>query len=226
MKWPDFGWVPARELIFTSAILGYAFYSKPSIYQDIGVDMKAYKILGKSLAAFALSTALFGSQAQAFGLGLGYFKCLKQAPINYPGSIVDLVSNNQDFDTLKTLVTSAGLVGTLQGKGPFTVYAPTDAAFGKIPAPLLSAIGSDIPLLTEVLTYHVSPGILDPRRAVLPVEIATEEGQTVFFNYGEKGPQINQSNVSCQAVRASNGIVWIIDSVLLPQFIGSEPKPE
>ncbi|GAB6046243.1 hypothetical protein JCM19379_00650 [Methyloparacoccus murrellii] len=188
--------------------------------------MKAYNILGKSLAALALSTALFGSQAQAFGLGLGYFKCLKQAPINYSKTIADLVGENNSFTILRGLINTAELGETLASSGPFTVYAPTDAAFGKIPAPLLSAIGSDIPLLTEVLTYHVSPGILDPRRAVLPVEIATVEGQTVFFNYGEKGPQINQSNVSCQAVRASNGIVWIIDSVLLPQFIGSEPKPE
>jgi uncharacterized surface protein with fasciclin (FAS1) repeats len=58
----------------------------------------------------------------------------------------------------------------------------------------------------------------------LPREQGTVEGQTVFFNYGNEGPQINQSNASCQAVRTTNGIVWVIDSVLLPQFINT-PVP-
>jgi uncharacterized surface protein with fasciclin (FAS1) repeats len=103
------------------------------------------------------------------------------------------------------------------------VYAPTNEAFGKIPENILKNIGDvkNSARLAQILTYHVSPGVLDPRRSILPREQGTVEGQTVFFNYGETGPQINQSNASCQAVSTNNGIVWIIDSVLLPQFIAA-----
>lgn len=183
--------------------------------------MKSYTMFRNVLIAVSLSASLFGSPAQAFGLAGGYFKCLRQAPINFPGTITQLVVNNKDFSTLESLVFSAGLADALSGPGPFTVYAPTNQAFAKIPTDILTAIGGNPTRLAAVLTYHVSPGILDPRRAILPSEQSTLEGQTVFFNYGGQGPQVNQSNASCQAVRTSNGLVWVIDSVLLPQFIDS-----
>jgi uncharacterized surface protein with fasciclin (FAS1) repeats len=109
------------------------------------------------------------------------------------------------------------LVDALNGPGPLTVYAPTNAAFAAIPGAVLGAIGGDTAVLTAVLTYHVSAGIKDPRRPLYPLEVKTLQGQTVFFDF-DKAPQINQSTASCQAVRTTNGIVWIIDSVLLPQF--------
>jgi uncharacterized surface protein with fasciclin (FAS1) repeats len=74
-------------------------------------------------------------------------------------------------------------------------------------------------ILTAVLTYHVSPGLKDPRRPLRPLEVKTLQGQTVFLDSGlGKRPQVNQSTAKCQGVRTTNGIVWIIDSVLLPQF--------
>ena len=93
-----------------------------------------------------------------------------------------------------------------------------NAAFEAIPAEILSDIVADPAILTAVLTYHVSPGKADPRRAWFPRERGTLQGQTVFFNRGRQGPQVNQANVQCQGVKTDNGIVWIIDSVLLPQF--------
>jgi uncharacterized surface protein with fasciclin (FAS1) repeats len=102
------------------------------------------------------------------------------------------------------------------------VYAPTNAAFDLVPQALVDLLKSDPQgLLTAVLTYHVSKGIQDPRKPLYPKETATlqPQGQTVFLDYDDgKGPQINQSTASCQGVRATNGVVWLIDSVLLPQF--------
>jgi uncharacterized surface protein with fasciclin (FAS1) repeats len=85
------------------------------------------------------------------------------------GTIVDVAASNPAFSKLVTALTAANLVGVLQGPGPFTVYAPTDAAFDKVPAPLLNLLLSDPSgALTSVLTYHVTPGIQDLRFSFVP----------------------------------------------------------
>jgi uncharacterized surface protein with fasciclin (FAS1) repeats len=150
-----------------------------------------------------------------------FFRCASTQPLNFSGTIVDAALATPDLKALADAVVAAGLAGTLSGPGPFTVYAPTNAAFGKIPPAVLSAITADKVLLTAVLTYHVTPGAgrnIDPRLAFTnPKEVPTVQGQTVFFSR-DTGPQVNQSNVACQPVRTTNGTVWLIDSVLLPQF--------
>lgn len=150
-----------------------------------------------------------------------YFRCATTPAVEFPGTIVDAALATPALSTLTSAVVAANLAGTLSGPGPFTVYAPTNAAFAKVPASVLSAITSDVKLLTAVLTYHVTPGTgrqTDPRAVFgQPKEAGTVQGQTVFYNRG-KGPQVNQSNVACQPVRTRNGTVYIIDSVLLPQF--------
>jgi uncharacterized surface protein with fasciclin (FAS1) repeats len=137
---------------------------------------------------------------------------------NFPGTIVDAAIATPDLSTLVSLVVAADLVGPLSGKGPLTVYAPTNAAFGKVPAPLLGLIGGDPALLTSVLTYHVTPGTVDLRKAIAPMAVKTLQGQSVFVSHGKNGPQVNQSGAACKGVKTTNGTVWIIDSVLLPQF--------
>jgi uncharacterized surface protein with fasciclin (FAS1) repeats len=150
-----------------------------------------------------------------------YFRCAATPAADFPGTIVDAALATPDLKILADAVVAAGLAGTLSGPGPFTVYAPTNAAFQKIPATVLSAITTNPSILTAVLTYHVSPGKgrhLDPRQVFNGArEVPTVQGQTVFYSRSG-GPQVNQSNVACQAVRTSNGVVWLIDSVLLPQF--------
>lgn len=149
----------------------------------------------------------------------GYLGCLRTPALQVQGTIVDAAVATPSLSTLVVALQKAGLVETLQGPGPFTVYAPTNEAFGKLPGVILDPILADQELLTAVLTYHVSTGEhLDPRRTLIPREVSTLNGQTVFFNRGSDAPQINQSNVSCQFVSTSNGEVWLIDSVLLPQF--------
>jgi uncharacterized surface protein with fasciclin (FAS1) repeats len=165
------------------------------------------------LAASAVALHLPSAEATS----LGYFSCLAKRPINFNGTIVDAAVATPALSTLVTLVQSAGLVTALSGPGPLTVFAPTNDAFAKIPGPVLSAIGGDPSVLTAVLTYHVAAGRRDPRASLDPREIRTLQGQSVFFDY-DNGPEINQSKTSCQAVKTTNGTVWIIDSVLLPQF--------
>ncbi|MGE0827020.1 MAG: fasciclin domain-containing protein [Candidatus Binatia bacterium] len=145
-------------------------------------------------------------------------QCLKTDPVHFNGTIVDAAVATPDFSTLVTAVTAAGLVDALSQPGNLTVFAPTNDAFANIPPAVLHAILADQSLLTSVLTYHVVAGSVHPRIAVVPREVDTLQGQGVFLSLDRDGPRVNQSNIACQAVQTSNGTIWIIDSVLLPQF--------
>jgi uncharacterized surface protein with fasciclin (FAS1) repeats len=171
-----------------------------------------------ALAAITLATVAGSAQAQPLAHVQAYLQCRQATITNFPGTIVDAAVATPALSTLVSLVQAADLVGTLSGKGPFTVYAPTNEAFGKVPGPILDLLGSDTALLTSVLTYHVTPGLADPRRAVTPMAAKTVQGQSVFYSYGQGGLHINQSGASCKGIKTTNGIVWVIDSVLLPQF--------
>jgi len=145
-------------------------------------------------------------------------RCARTPLTHFNGNIVEAASATPELSTLVEAVKSAGLVDTLSGPGPFTVYAPLNSAFAKLPDDLAGPILADKTLLTAVLTYHVTPGKADPRRALIPSQVPTVQGHTVFLAFDRQGPQVNQSNVNCRGVRTTNGIVWLIDSVLLPQF--------
>ena len=175
----------------------------------------------KSLSATALvaAAALAASPAMADdGFFWGY--CKPAAITHSPDDIVTTAVKAGSFQTLAALLTQAGLVTTLQGKGPFTVFAPTDAAFNKIPASVLGAIGQSA--LTPVLTYHVVAGRKDLRFADETVTLTTIQGEKVFARVScDKGTakiRVNNSNVVVTPIAATNGIIYVIDSVLLPQF--------
>ena len=147
-----------------------------------------------------------------------YFACATTHPVEFDGTIAEAAIATEALSTLVELVVAAGLVDALNGEDPLTVFAPTNEAFENIPDTVLGAIGADVDLLTAVLTYHVVPGLKDPRWTYRKIrEVETLQGQTLFFNR-DSGPQVNQSNVACQPVHTTNGIVYVIDSVLLPQF--------
>lgn len=165
-----------------------------------------------ALAAATTAAPLSAAASPSFA------ECRKTQAVDFPGTIVDAAIATPALSTLTNLVVAADLVGPLSAPGHLTVFAPTNDAFAKIPAAVLGAIGGDPAVLTAVLTYHVVPGRVDPR---LPVtkERRTLQGQTLFAGYDRgTGPAINQSVADCTAVRTSNGTVWLIDSVLLPQF--------
>jgi uncharacterized surface protein with fasciclin (FAS1) repeats len=170
-------------------------------------------------ALLAPALALISAPAQAnTGTLPAWLKCRTTALTEFNGTIVDAAIATPDLSTLVSLVKAADLVGPLSGKGPLTVFAPTNAAFGKVPAALLDLIGGDTKLLTSVLTYHVTPGSADPRRTLSPMQVKTLNGQTVFVGFDASGASVNQSTAACKGVKTTNGTVWIIDSVLLPQF--------
>jgi uncharacterized surface protein with fasciclin (FAS1) repeats len=124
-------------------------------------------------------------------------------------------SNNALLSTLVTAVKAAGLVDTLNGDGPFTIFAPTNDAFAAIPAAQLDAILADKEMLTKILTYHVIAGTeYDAAGLGGAGELESVEGEKVTF--GADGTTVNEANVLCSNVMTANATVHIIDSVLLP----------
>lgn len=147
-----------------------------------------------------------------------FYQCLKTKPIKFDGTIAEAAQATGDLSTLVFALQEAGLVDALNGGGHFTVYAPVNDAFAALPPDVLNPILADKDLLAAVLLYHVAEGRKDPRRAFIPKQVTSLFGQTVFLNRNSNGPRVNNSNVECQGVKTSNGTVYLIDSVLLPQF--------
>ena len=133
--------------------------------------------------------------------------------------IVDTAVGAGQFNTLVTAVKQAGLVETLKGKGPFTVFAPTDAAFAKLPAGTVESLlkPENKDKLTQILTYHVVPGkVMAADVKGKTTEAETVEGSTVSVD-GTDGVTVNGAKVVKADVTASNGVIHAIDTVLMPK---------
>jgi len=139
-------------------------------------------------------------------------------PASKPGNIVQVAKSAGSFQTLLTAVEAAGLTGTLsgQGKAPFTVFAPTDEAFAKIPAADLQALLANKEALRNVLLYHVAQGTLDASQVVSRSSLTMLNGGAVTISTSG-GVKVNTANVVATDIAASNGIIHVIDTVLLPQ---------
>lgn len=135
--------------------------------------------------------------------------------------IVDTAVAAGQFTTLATALQAAGLVDTLKGPGPFTVFAPTDAAFAKLPAGTLESLLANPDQLRMVLTYHVVAGA-DSAAAVSQLqEAATVEGENVMIQAADGMVTINDATVTTADILASNGIIHVIDTVLLPPSLAA-----
>jgi uncharacterized surface protein with fasciclin (FAS1) repeats len=130
--------------------------------------------------------------------------------------IVDTAIAAGSFSTLVTAIKAAGLVETLKGDGPFTVFAPTDEAFKKIPEAQLAALLEDKAALTKVLTYHVVPGKVMAADVVKMDSAKTVEGQSVTISSGD-GVKVDNANVVKTDIAASNGVIHVIDEVIMPK---------
>jgi uncharacterized surface protein with fasciclin (FAS1) repeats len=134
-------------------------------------------------------------------------------------SIVEIAAGNKDFSTLVAAVKAAGLVETLSGKGPFTVFAPTNAAFEKLPKgtveELLKPENKD--KLIAVLTYHVVPGKVLAADVVKIEKAKTVQGQEVSVKVSNGGVQIDNAKVIKTDIVGSNGVIHVIDAVILPK---------
>jgi uncharacterized surface protein with fasciclin (FAS1) repeats len=135
--------------------------------------------------------------------------------------IVDTAVSAGNFDTLVTAVQQAGLVDTLKSEGPFTVFAPTDEAFGKIPADQLEALLADKEALTKVLTYHVVSGKVMAADVVKLSAADTVEGQSVAID-ASNGVMVNNATVIATDIETSNGVIHVIDTVLLPPDLAAK----
>jgi uncharacterized surface protein with fasciclin (FAS1) repeats len=129
--------------------------------------------------------------------------------------IVDTAVAAGNFKTLATALTAAGLVDTLKGKGPFTVFAPTDAAFAKIPKADLDALLKDKAKLTAVLTYHVVAGKV-MAADVKAGKVKTVQGSELTVST-TGGVMVDKAKVTATDIVADNGVIHVIDSVIMPK---------
>jgi uncharacterized surface protein with fasciclin (FAS1) repeats len=175
------------------------FFGQGGRYRKGGVLMKvrAFVALGAVLFGLAVTTGLaVGDEAKK--------------------DIVDTAVAAGHFKTLVTAVKAADLVDTLEGKGPFTVFAPTDEAFAKVPKETLEALLKDKKALTDVLTYHVVPGKVMAADVVKLESAKTVEGKPIAIVAKDGKVTINGVNVVKTDIVYKNGVIHVIDAVLLP----------
>ena len=129
--------------------------------------------------------------------------------------IVDTAVGTGNFKTLAAALTAAGLIDTLKGKGPFTVFAPTDEAFAKIPKADLDALLKDKAKLTAVLTYHVVPGKV-MAKDVKAGKVKTVQGSELTIST-TSGVKVDNATVVKTDIGADNGVIHVIDSVIMPK---------
>jgi uncharacterized surface protein with fasciclin (FAS1) repeats len=135
--------------------------------------------------------------------------------------IVELAVSAGNFKTLVAAVQAAGLVDTLKGPGPFTVFAPTDEAFAKLPKGTVEALLKDVPKLKNILLYHVVPGKVMAADVVKMKTAKTVQGQEVKIDavrwHLHKNAKVNDANIIQTDIVASNGVCHAIDKVLMPK---------
>ena len=172
----------------------------------------------KFLFAFALGTTLLMT-------GCGDPKASKpigdkpQTPAEQPKDIVDTAVAADGFETLVAAVKAAGLVDTLKGDGPFTVFAPTDEAFGKLPAGTLDDLlkPENKDKLTSILTYHVVSGKVMAADVVKLESAKTVQGAEVAIAVEGSEVKVDGANVTATDIECSNGVIHVIDAVILPE---------
>lgn len=133
-------------------------------------------------------------------------------------NIVEVAAGNDDFSTLVAAIQAAGLVDVLTGEGPFTVFAPTNAAFAKLPEGTVESLlePANKQQLVDILTYHVVAGKVYAKDVVELTEATTVNGAAVSISVTDGGVQINNATVETTDIKASNGVIHVIDTVILP----------
>lgn len=172
----------------------------------------------KLIGITALSLCLVAMNANAGDHSMGHDAVESQ---NYHANqdIVAIASGSKDFETLTAAVVAAGLAETLQGEGPFTVFAPTDEAFAALPEGTLETLlkPENKDQLVSILTYHVVPGKVSSADVVKVTGAKTVHGNRVQVTVGDGGVMIDSANVVATDIQASNGVIHVIDKVILPK---------
>ena len=128
-------------------------------------------------------------------------------------NIVEIAVGNENFSTLVAAVTAAGLVEALQSPGPFTVFAPTDAAFAKLPPGTITTLVQNPPQLGRILKYHVVSGRYSKADLDELTEVMSLEGTSIRLNF--KKNEVKNANAIATDIEATNGIIHVIDNVIL-----------
>lgn len=163
----------------------------------------------KTVLVMMLSLVLISSSIYASGDDKGTTSTQKD--------IVTTAVDAGSFKTLAAALQAANLVETLKGEGPYTVFAPTDEAFAKLPEGTVEALLKDKEALTEILLYHVVSGKVTSGEVVKLTSAKTVEGKEVMIKVSEGSVYINESKVTSADVMASNGVIHVIDAVLIPE---------
>jgi len=147
--------------------------------------------------------------------------CAMALPVSAAGAassknIVETAAGSKQFSTLVSLVKKAGLVKTLSGDTDYTVFAPTNAAFAKVPKKTLNMLLEDKSMLRKVLLYHVLPGKVPASKVLEAKSAKTAEGAKVTFSLRGKSAFVNESKIVKTDLECSNGIIHVIDAVLIP----------
>jgi len=131
-------------------------------------------------------------------------------------SIVETAMQSGQFNTLVTALQAAGLVETLKGSGPFTVFAPSDSAFAKLPPEAIEGVLNDMPRLKSILMYHVVMGEYMAEDVIESDQLITAQGESIMVDTSQ-GVRINNANVIQTDIEADNGVIHVIDTVLMPK---------
>ena len=168
-------------------------------------------VTARFLSAFTLCAALLGATA----VNAGHHE--SGEPMAKP-TIVEIAVGNPDFSTLVAALQAAGLVEALSGEGPFTVFAPTNEAFAQLPAGTLETLllPENKDKLVAILTYHVVPGDVMAAEVVTLTEATSLEGDTIAITASDAGVKVDSANVTATDIEASNGVIHVIDAVILP----------
>jgi uncharacterized surface protein with fasciclin (FAS1) repeats len=167
----------------------------------------------KKIAALVVAMSWVAVGAYAGGCGGG-----SAAVHDEPADIVDTAVEAGSFNTLVAAVKAAGLVDTLKGEGPFTVFAPTDEAFAKLPAGTLESLlqPENKAKLAAILTYHVVPGKVMASDVVKLSSATTAQGQSISVSVEGGAVSVDDARVVQTDIETSNGIIHVIDQVILP----------
>ena len=178
--------------------------------------MKKVKLVALALVA-SISFAACGSDSESTESTEA--AATEETVATEVGDIVAVASATEGFSTLVAALTAGGLVETLQGAGPFTVFAPTDAAFAALPEGLLEKLllPENKAVLVSILTYHVVPGKVMSTEVVAG-EVPTVEGSNVTLDT-MSGVKVNDATVTTADVAASNGVIHVIDAVIVPPTV-------
>ncbi len=203
-----------------TAFLVFLGYQINTIMKKVILPLMAVAILGftscgpnekdKAAAEKAIADSTAAAQATADSIAA--------AEAAMPKDIVTTAINAGNFQTLATALQAAGLVETLQGAGPFTVFAPTDEAFAKLPAGTVEDLlkPENKEKLISILTYHVVSGKVMAADVAGMTEAATVNGKKAKVTASDAGVMVDKSNVTGTDIEASNGVIHVIDQVLMP----------